>query len=194
MTEIENLSKKIADDASKEAQAIKSAASSQAFEILEKSRSDAKRMLDDAKTLAESLYKESYAKRMSRQESDGRQELLRKKMEAAESVLKKAKDEAVKLPKEEYREYFKKNASKISVEDGEFIIGAKESNIDSQFVKSLFRGVKMTESKEKPDFDYGIKVISGRAHYTLSILSDIEYGKEKLLSLINRELFSEDKA
>ncbi|MGE3062796.1 MAG: V-type ATP synthase subunit E [bacterium] len=189
MAELENLSKKIIEDALKEAEEIKNEAKAQAKSIVNKSRESANDLLDEAKKISETLYKQAYAKRISQNDSLRRQQILRKKMEMVEQVLKKVRDEAVKLPKDEYREYFKKNASQINITEGEFLIGSKEEHIDAAFIKQIFKPAKIQESKDPADFEYGIKIISGRTHYTLSLLTDIEYGREKMLSLINSELF-----
>ncbi|MDD3803319.1 MAG: V-type ATP synthase subunit E [bacterium] len=189
MAELENLSKKILDDANRDAEALKSEAKSRAESIIKKSREEAENLLVEAKSISESLYKESLEKRISQNNALRRQELLSKKLELVEQILKKAREEAVKIDKEVYREYFKKNASSVKVTEGEFLIGSKENLVDASFVKQIFKPAKLSESKESADFEYGIKVISGRTHYTLSLLSDIDYTKEKLLALINRELF-----
>jgi len=192
MADIENLSKKILEDAETEAQSIKHAAESEALKITEKAKEHVSKLLAEAKILAESAYKESFDKKVSQNESLKRQEMLSKKMEIVESVMKKVREEIEKLPKEDYREYFKKNAKSLNIDEGEFQIGIKEKNIDPPFIKQLFKTAKLAESKEKPDFDYGIRIISLGALYTISLLSDLEYRRDAVLSLINREIFKEE--
>lgn len=192
MADIENLSKKIIDDAESEGAAVKSSARENASIVISRAKENADKVLNEAKATAELLYKESYEKRISQNEAVKRQDILKKKMEIVEGVLKKIREEIENLPKDSYRDYFKKNSTDISITDGEFMIGNKEKNIDAAFVKQLFKSAKLTLSKDSPDFDYGIKIISGGALYTLSILSDLEYRKDKILSIMNRELFKEE--
>jgi len=192
MAEIENLPKKIIEDGENEGKKIKENAHITSSKIIEKNKELANKIINDAKIIAETVYKEVNEKKISQNEAVKRQEILSKKMGIVENVMKKIIEEIENLPKDTYREYFKRNAKQLNLSEGEFTIGVKEKKIDLSFVKEIFKPVKLIESNEKADFDYGVKIMSPGSLYTLSLLSDLEYRKENVLSIINRELFKEE--
>lgn len=192
MNDIENLSKKILDDSLDAKKIILQKAEEEKSSIIAEAEKIAQSVIEEGKKKADRIYKEQINNLTANGESALKQEVLSKKAEIISSAIDKTVKKMNDIPEETYRKYFKSNLSGLDIKEGEFLLGKKEKKIDKQFIKACLKGVKLEESEIESDFDFGVKIMSGRAVYTISPFTEFEYQKDKIMMILGKKLFGEE--
>ena len=170
MTDINNVSQKILDDAAREKQSIIDTAKKEAEKILQAAAAEKAAILKEAEETAQKRYKEVLDMEILKAESEYRRTFLAKKLDMLDEVLKEALKSLASMNEKDFASFLEKALKGIDIKEGEFIIGNSEKRADAKAVKAAAKkaGLSLSESKTKPDFEHGIKIISNRAEYNIS--------------------------
>jgi len=191
MTQLDNLSKKIIDDALVEKEKILNEAKEEREKILNDAKEKAKKILESYKAKSEQVYKETFSNTFYTKESLLKQEVLKRKKEHIEDILLKLREEIKNLDEKRFQEFVKKSFKKEKIEDGEFIIGKNEKRIDENFItKELSK--KLKKSSLEPDFEKGLKIISNKTVFIISPEDEFDFLYDDLYLKTNKKLFEEE--
>ncbi|MDZ7836984.1 MAG: hypothetical protein U5N58_02995 [Actinomycetota bacterium] len=95
------------------------------------------------------------------------QKLLLSKLELVDSIISKAKQKLTEADKKMYLGFIKKSLDDLNLSQASYIIGSRE-NISRQDIKDMAPSAKLEPAEQQPDFDYGLKLISGNAEHLIS--------------------------
>ncbi len=190
MTELDNVSKKVLDDAGKERDKMLKEARGKASAIVEEAEREAKEIHKSGKLRAWEKYKEVLNIELSRAKSELNQKILMYKIDLVNDAIDKARKKLTSLDKKDYEKFLKRTLESLNVDGGYYQIGSDETNIDGNMIESI-RDLKKADGK--PDFKKGVRIIKGKAEYNITpdsfVDSDIDdirmdtalclFGKEK---------------
>jgi V/A-type H+/Na+-transporting ATPase subunit E len=192
MSELENVSKKILDDADKERQEILGEAEKKAQAILDEARKKKEEILSEAKREASEKYDQVYGREISKGKALMDQKILLLKLELLEKVMEKAKESLAGLGTKEYISYIKNVLEDIDISEGQYVVGSKEKKLKQEELKPLMDKIGVKNSKEGPDFEEGLKILSGNAEYSISPLKAIEAIEDEIKIDIASFIFGEE--
>ena len=173
MSELDNVSKKVLDDALKEKEQELKEAKKKASEIIEKAKQRALEIHRNGKLKAWHKYKEVLNVELSKIKSRLNQEILLYKINLVDEVINKAKEKLLGMSKEDYKKFLEKNLKALNIDSGYYLIGSEEKDIDSKMIESI---ANLKKAEGRPDFKKGIKIIKGKAECIISpdVLIDSE--------------------
>ncbi len=176
MVDIDNVSKKILDDAALEREKNLNDGREKASAVMKETESKKKKLLDEGKQKAKERYKETYNREILKAKSDFKQKILLYKLSIIDEIIKKAKNELYNLSKDDWRKFIKKSLNDLSIKEGLYLIGNKEKHIDDKIVQSLSKEIKikLEKTNSKNEFERGLKIFSGNAQYDISPEAVIE--------------------
>ena len=176
MVDIDNVSKKILDDAALEREKNLNDGREKASAVMKETEIKKKKLLDEGKQKAEERYKETYNREILKAKSDFKQKILLYKLSIIDEIIKKAKGKLSDLSKENYEKFIKKSLKDLSIKEGLYLIGNKEKYIDDKTLQSLSKEIKikLEKSNIKNEFERGLKIFSGNAQYNISPEAVIE--------------------
>ena len=190
MTELDNVSKKVLDDARKESDKILEEARSKANAIIEEARKKVKDMDQAGRVEAGEKYKEILNIELSRTKSEINQKMLMYKIGLIEDVIGRARKKLEDPGKKDYEKFLKKTLGALDVDGGYYQIGSEETIIDGRMVESI-KSLKKAEGK--PDFKKGIRIIKGKAEYNITPESFIDANTDDLRMNTALYLFGKEK-
>ncbi len=167
MEKLDNVSQKILENAEKEKDKIIDEAKKKAEEIIRGANNKKKNALKATRKEADREYQKTYDLEITKAKSDITQRLLLTKLNIVEEIIEKAKERLRSLNPDDYKNFLSKGLKDLNISKGSYIIGSNE-NISSDIIKEAAGNMKLEESKKQPDFDKGVKIISGNAEYNLS--------------------------
>ena len=165
MAELDNVSKKILDDAGKERDKILDEARKKASVVIEETEERVKEIHQSGKLRAREKYREVLNIEVSRAKSELNQKILMYKIGLVDEVIGKAKEKLASLSKKDYEKFLKKTLDVLSIDEGYYQIGSEETNINGKMMESLADFKKVDG---KPDFKKGIRIIKGKAEYNIA--------------------------
>lgn len=165
---MDNVSKKILEDAQNEAAEIIKAAKKNAAEIIEDANVKREKKLKDAGIEAQSLYKKAYELEISKARSSMEQEILMQKIELVNSLLDKSVSKIVSGNSAGYEKFLEKTLKNLNISGGSYQIGKSEQFITDSIVKKIAGSLKLARSGQEPDFDHGLKIIDGKKEFSIS--------------------------
>ncbi|MCG9480127.1 MAG: hypothetical protein K9H14_07995 [Actinomycetia bacterium] len=192
MADINNVSKKILEDAEQKKQEILKEAQDKASQVLAEAEKSNQRHLEMAGQEAEQKYKQTYDLEVLKAKSGLEQKLLLSKLELVDGIISRAKQKLTEADKKTYLGFIKKSLDHLNLSQASYIIGSKEKNISKQDLKDMAPSAKLEPAEQEPDFDYGLKLISGNAEYLISPQSTIDSAAEDLKMEIADFLFSKE--
>lgn len=190
MTELDNVSKKVLDDARKERDKILEEARKKASVIIEDAEKKAKDIHQAGKLEAWEKYKEILNIEVSRTKSEINQKILMYKIGLVEDAINRARKKLAGFGKEDYEKFLKKTLGALDVDKGYYQIGSEETIIDDKMIGSI-KGLKKAEGK--PDFKKGIRIIKGKAEYNITPESFIDANIDDLRMNTALYLFGKEK-
>jgi V/A-type H+/Na+-transporting ATPase subunit E len=193
MSEIENVSKKILDDAKKQSDAILESAEKKAREILKDAEEQRAKTMSEAKKEASEKYGQVYDMEISKNKAQMEQQILLAKLELVESVIEKAKKSLKDVDAKKYVSYINNKLNSLDISEGVYLIGRNEKVLDHDMLKPLMEQINVKKADEKPDFEEGLKIFSGNAQYSISLLNAVEVVKEDLMIEIASYIFDKEK-
>ncbi|MBN2073781.1 MAG: V-type ATP synthase subunit E [Actinobacteria bacterium] len=189
-TGMDNVSRKVLDDAKEQADNIISEAKEKASRVLLEAENKKAEKIDEGRALSASRYREVFERELSRVRAELNQELLLKKLQIVESVIEEAKRKLSGLDSGQYVKFLKKAFKTHGIKKGTYIIGKHESLLNDNLITSM---AELEKSSSTPDFDRGIKVIDGNAEFLFSPESYLDMDIEDLKMEIASFLFGREK-
>jgi len=180
MADIENVSKKIIDDACLEKEKVTNEAKEKASLIIAEAEKRKKRILEEGKQNAGERYKEVYNMEVFKAKSGFNQKILLQKIDLVDRVIKKAKQKLTGAGRKDYEKLLGKIIKSINISKALYQIGTKENIIDDKMLKSVAADMNLEKSSITADFEKGLKIIDGKAEYRISAETFIEANMDDL--------------
>lgn len=190
MAELDNVSKKVLDDAGKERDKILGEARKKASAVIEKTEGKAKEIHRSGKLRAWERYKEVLNIEVSRAKSELNQKILMYKIGLVDDAIDRARGKLTGLGKKDYEKFLKKTLKVLNIDEGYYQIGSEETNIDSKMIESI---ADFKKADGKPDFKKGIKIIKGKAEYNIAPDSLIDSNIDDIRMDVALYLFGKEK-
>lgn len=190
MTELDNVSKKILEDATLEREKILDEARKKASSIIGEAEDKVKEINQDGKLKAQKKYREVFDVEVTRAKTELNQKMIACKIKLIDETTAKVKERLWSLDRKQYEKFIKRTLKSLNIKEGQYQIGSKEKVIDGKMIESISN---LEKAGGKPDFLNGIKIIKGKAQYNITadslVDSDIDdirmetafylFGKEK---------------
>lgn len=170
MSHISNVANKILNDADIEKENIINEAKEKAGTLINEAKKAKNDSIKDTKKIAVTRKKDIYETELLKVYSEMNQKILEYKINVIDSIIEKASGKLLKPETKMYKSFVEKMLKKGGIKKGEVVIGKKDKNIKAKDIVSIAKKIKIAikESKEKPDFEYGVKIVCGKASYNLS--------------------------
>lgn len=189
MTETENVSKKLIEDAKQKRKEILDEANKKVQAILKEANKAKEEILAKGKIAAEDTYKHEYDFIITQYKFQLNQKLLAKKIEIVKEVITKIMERLENLNESELKKALLKFAGNIKFDNAVYQIGKDEKRITDSIIKEIFHNKPLTKSKIEPDFSKGFKIIDGRKEYYFSEKSLFDPDSEDAKMEISKLLF-----
>lgn len=190
MTEMDNVSKKIIEDAQDIRIKNIKEAEKKASQILAEAGKKAKEIVDRGKEEAGRYYKETYDMEVFKVKTVLDQRLLLVKLKLIEGVINKAKKRLSGLDRDGWEKFLKKMVQELGISTGTYIIGKDEQIVDESLVRTI-EGIK--PDSRVPDFGKGLKISGSRTEIFLSPENYLDMDIEDLKMEIASYLFNGEK-
>ncbi len=170
MTDKSNVARKIEEDAQQLKLQMLEQAKAKAEQILKAAKSEKKEKLKIAKSKAVQRKAEMHKTELLKAKSEINREILQLKLESIDAIISKALEELKTPDKKQFSSFAGKILSDSDLKEGEVVIGKSEKIIKSKDIIDIAKKhkIKLKECKEKANFEFGAKIISGRATYDIS--------------------------
>jgi V/A-type H+/Na+-transporting ATPase subunit E len=186
MTDLDNVSKKVLDDAELQKEQEIGEAKKKAGEIIKEAKKRALEIHNDGKIESGKKYEEVLNIELSKIKSALNQSNLMFKINLVDDVINKARTRLISMDSEGYKKLLEKNIKALNINEGYYLIGSEEEKIDEKMVESI---AKIKKLNEEPDFKKGIKIISGKAEYNISPEALIDSDLDDIRMEVAKELF-----
>jgi len=190
MAELDNVSKKILEDAAAEKEKILTEARGKASAIVEEAEKKAEEIKQEGKLKAKEKYQEVFDVEVTRAKTELNQKVINYKIDLIDDVIAEAKKRLSDLDKKEYERFLRKTLKELKVKNGSYQIGSQEKSINGKMIESM---AKLKKAGGKPDFKKGIKIIKGKAQYNITADSLIDPNIEDIRMETAFNLFGEEK-
>jgi vacuolar-type H+-ATPase subunit E/Vma4 len=190
MTEMDNVSRKVIEDAEVVRRKNIKEAEEKASQILAEAGKKAKEMADRGKAEAGQHYKKTYDMEVFKVKAALDQKLLLTKLGLVEEIIGSAKKRLSKLDRGGWEKFLKKMAEELGISSGTYIIGKDEKIVDDSLA-GIIKGIK--PDSRTADFKKGLKISGGRAEILLSPGNYLDMDIEDLKMEIASYLFSGEK-
>lgn len=190
MSELDNVSRKVLDDARKEKERRMDEARKKAADIIDRAKQRAGEVKKDGRLKASQKHKEVLNIELSKIKSEMDREILMHKIKLVDDVIEEAKKKLLAMNRKDYKKFLIKSLKPLDIDGGFYQIGTEEKNIDGKMIESI---AELKKAEGKADFKKGIKIISGKAEYNISpgILIDSDIDDIRMEAA--RYLFGNDK-
>ncbi len=165
---IDNVSKKILDDAALEREKILNSGRERALAVLKETENRRKKLLDEGKQKASEKYREVYDLEILKAKTEFRQKILLYKLEVIDRITEKAKNKLAEMGKEDYIKFIKKSLASSDIREGTYLIGRNEKRIDDETIQSILEKVHLKKSNSRDEFETGLKIFNRNAQYCIS--------------------------
>ena len=190
MTEMDNVSIKVIEDAREAGSRDIREAEEKAAGILADAAKRIKKKNTDARADADAHYKKTLDMEVFKAKSELEQKVLLAKLDIVEGIIAKAREELSGLDRKGWEKFLTRMAKELDIKSGSYAIGKKEKVLDER-IASIIKGVK--PDKNKADFDKGLKITGGKAEIILSPENYLDMDVEDLKMEIASFLFSGGK-
>jgi len=189
ISETENVSKKIIEDAIIQKNNIIAEANKKADSILNEANDRKETIIAEGKSFAKDSYKHEYEFLISQIYSQLNQELLKEKIKIVEEVINEIIKKLENLSLADFKKLLIKFAQEINIKDGVYQIGINEKRITDEMVKEVFKNKPLKKSENKPNFEKGLKIIDARKEYYFSENNLIDTQSEDIKMEISKLIF-----
>jgi len=166
--DIDNVSKKILDDAALEREKNLNSGRERALAVLKETENRRKKLLDEGKQKASEKYREVYNLEILKAKTEFRQKILLYKLEIVDRIIEKAKNKLAELGREDYIKFIKKSLVGSGIMEGTYLIGRNEKRIDDETIQSILEKVHLKKSDSGDEFGTGLKIFNKNAQYYIS--------------------------
>jgi len=197
---IEDIIKKIEEDASAEAETLRANASAEADAILEKAKRRVEKLREEETRKAEEDAKEHARRIETLAGLELRKEILKEKRDLIQTVFAKAEEQIANLPPAEHRAFLKPIIIN-AVESGneEIVVSAKHRDaFSSEFIRELndelgSKNGRLRLGAESGDFSGGFILREGKKETNLTLKSLIASERDRLEPRVAEILFGKSK-
>ena len=165
MAELDNVSKKVLNDAGKERDKMLKETRKKASVIIEDAEKKAKGIHQNGKLEAWGKYKEILNIEVSREKSEINQKILMYKIGLVDDTIDRARKRLTSIGKKDYEKFLKKTLGALNVDGGYYQIGSEEAGIDDKMIESI---TDLKKAGGKPDFKKGVRITKGKAEYNIA--------------------------
>jgi len=165
---IDNVSKKILDDAALEREKNLNSGRERALAVLKETENRRKKLLDEGKQKASEKYREVYNLEILKAKTEFRQKILLYKLEVIDRIIEKAKNKLAELSREDYIKFIKKSLASSGIREGTYLIGRNEKRIDDETIQSILKEVHLKKSNSIDEFETGLKIFNKNVQYYIS--------------------------
>ncbi len=190
MTDMDNISKKVIEDAEVIRSGNIKEAEEKASQILAEAEKNAGEIMDRGKVGAGEHYKKTYDMEVFKVRAALDQKLLLTKLELVRGIIDSAKKRLLKLDRSGWEQFLKKMAGELGISAGTYIIGKDEKIVDDSLAGTI-KGIKPDSAAA--DFEKGLKISGGRTEILLSPGNYLDMDIEDLKMEIASYLFSGEK-
>lgn len=188
MTEMDNVSKKVLDDAENIRKENLKEASEKAAQILAEAEKKVKDTLKEGKEDSKEHYRRTYDLEVFKTRSGLEQKMLLEKIKLVDSIISKSKKRLSDLDRAQWEKFLAKSMAALGIKEGKYSIGLSEKILDSELVRSV-SGLEPADSGE--ELQKGIKVFDGKAEYDLTPEKYLDMDIEDLKMEIASYLFKQ---
>ena len=190
MTEMDNVSKKVLDDAQNIRKENLKEAEEKAAQILAEAEGKVKDTLKKGKEEAREHYTRTYDREVFKTRSDLEQKVLLEKIRLVDSIISKSKKRLSGLERDQWEKFIAKSIAALGIREGTYTIGSNEKMLDSELIESI--------SDLKPqgigeELQHGLKVFGGKAEYDLTPEKYLDMDIEDLKMELASYLFDREK-
>ena len=190
MTEMDNVSKKVLDDAQNIRKSNLKEASSKAAQILAEAEGKVRDTLKKGKDEAKENYRRTYDLEVFKTRSGLEQKMLLEKIKLVDSIISKSKKKLSGLDRSQWEKFLAKSIAALGIKEGTYSIGSNEKILDSKLIGSV-SGFKPAGKEE--ELQDGLKVFGGKAEYDLTPEKYLDMDIEDLKMEIAAYLFGREK-
>jgi len=166
---IDNVSKKILNDANEENERIINEAHKKEKEILTDAEAKRIKILENAKEQAKESYKKTKELVIAAETTKLCQESLLNKIKLIDEISEKALKKIKFTESNTYLNFIKESIKSLKITEAQYQIGKNEKIITSEIIKKVSEGAILKLSDKPADFENGIKIIDGKKQYIISI-------------------------
>ncbi|GEM_PF-1306259 len=196
-TELDNVSKKILEDADTLKKQILDDAYKKREEILNSALVKKAEIIKKAQEDAKEIYKKVYELEMSNARFKANQEILLNKIKLIDGLIYDALEVLKTKYSERFLEFIKNLICSLELEEFEYQIGKQEKLITDDFILNIQnqsgKKFKIKKSSSDADFDDGIKIIQGKKEYHISAQTLIREKIEEIKIKLAEFLFKDSK-
>jgi vacuolar-type H+-ATPase subunit E/Vma4 len=190
MTEMDNVSKKVLDDAENIRKENIKEASKRAAQILAEAEEEIKGTLKKGKEEAEQYYSKTYDMEVFKTRSGLEQKMLLEKIKLVDSIISKSKKKLSKLDRSQWKKFLSKSISTLGIKEGTYSIGSSEKILDKELTEAVS---DLKPAGRGEEHQKGFKVFSGKAEYDLTPEKYLDMDIEDLKMEIASYLFGREK-
>ena len=190
MTEMDNVSKKVLDDAQNIRKENLRIASSKAAQILAEAEGEVKDTLKKGKEEAGQHYKRTYDMEVFKTRSGLEQKMLLEKIKLVDSIISKSKNRLSELDRSQWEKFLSKSIAALGIKEGTYSIGSNEKILDKELIGAV-SDLKPADKGE--ELKKGFKVFGGKAEYDLTPEKYLDMDIEDLKMEIASYLFGREK-
>jgi V/A-type H+/Na+-transporting ATPase subunit E len=188
MTEMDNVSKKVLDDAQNIRKENLKEAEEKAAQILSEAEGKIKDILKKGKEEAGQHYTRTYTLEVFKTRSGLEQKMLLKKIKLVDSIISEAKKKLSNLDKKGWQKFLVKSIASLGIKEGTYSIGSNEKILDGMLIESVSGLKPAVKGEELQD---GLKVFDGKAEYDLTPEKYLDMDIEDLKMEIASYLFKQ---
>jgi len=190
MSEMDNVSKKVLDDAQNTRKGNLKEAEGKAAQIIAEAGQKVKDTLKKGKEEAKEHYTGTFDLEVFKTRSGLEQKMLLEKIKLVDSIILKAKDKLSDLDRSQWERFLTKSIAALGIKDGKYSIGSGEKVLDDKLVGSV-SDLKPASPGEK--IQKGFKVFGGKAEYDLTPERFLDMDIDDLKMEIASYLFGKEK-
>lgn len=190
MTEMDNVSKKVLDDAQNIRKSNLREAREKGAQIIAEAEGKVKDTLIKSKEEAREQYRRTYDLEVFKTRSGLEQKMLLEKIKLVDSIISKSKKRLRGLDRSQWKKFLAKSITALGIKEGTYSIGSNEEILDEELIVSV-SGLKPAGKGE--ELRDGLKVFGGKAEYDLTPEKYLEMDTEDLKMEIAAYLFGREK-
>src|SRR5680860_1091581 len=189
---VDNVSKKIIDDAYADKEKIIDDARTKEREILETAEGKMKKIIENAEAQAKSVYQKVKELEIANAVMKFNHENLLDKIKFIDEISNKALNRLISSDSKTYLKFIENSIKNLNVYSADYQIGSKEKLITGEILKKISGDIILALSDTPADFEKGIKIIDGKKQYIISVEEVLKEKMEDIIMEISDFLFEKE--
>ena len=189
---VDNVSKKILEDAYAEKEKIINDARTKEKEILKTADDKRKIIIKNAETQAQDTYQKVKELGIANAVMKFNQEGLLSKIRFIEEISDKAVDKLRSSDSKPYLKFIENSIKSLKIKKANYQIGSREKLITDEILKTISGDIILEPSSNAADFEKGIKIIDGKKQYIISVEETLKEKMEDITMEISDFIFEKE--